>query len=115
MMNKGFEVIEATLAVRHRPGQIQVIIHPQSTIHSMVEYVDGSILAQLGPTDMRMPIQYALTYPVRVPSKECTLDWSKLKKLEFAAVPATKIPVRAAGQRSSKKRRASPMRIKRRG
>ena len=80
----------------------------------MVEYVDGSILAQLGPTDMRMPIQYALTYPLRVASKECTLDWSKLKKLEFEPVSEQKFPCLAASQGSSRKRRASPMRIKRR-
>jgi 1-deoxy-D-xylulose-5-phosphate reductoisomerase len=72
--------------------QIQVVIHPQSTIHSMVEFVDGSILAQLGATDMRMPILYALTYPERVPSKDCALDWSTLRKLEFEEVPARKFP-----------------------
>jgi 1-deoxy-D-xylulose-5-phosphate reductoisomerase len=92
MMNKGFEVIEARWLFGIPLDQIKVIIHPQSTIHSMVEYVDGSILAQLGPTDMRMPIQYALTYPVRVASKECTLDWSKLKNLEFEPVSEQKFP-----------------------
>ncbi len=59
LMNKGFEVIEACWLFSMRPAQIDVVVHPQSTIHSMVEYVDGSVLAQLGPTDMRMPIQYA--------------------------------------------------------
>ena len=63
MMNKGFEVIEARWLFDMKPAQVDVVIHPQSTIHSMVEFVDGSILAQLGATDMRMPIQYALTYP----------------------------------------------------
>ena len=92
MMNKGFEVIEARWLFGVGLEQIEVIIHPQSTIHSMVEYVDGSILAQLGPTDMRMPIQYALTYPLRVASKECTLDWSQLKKLEFEPVSVQKFP-----------------------
>jgi 1-deoxy-D-xylulose-5-phosphate reductoisomerase len=92
MMNKGFEVIEAKWLFGVDLDKIHVVIHPQSTIHSMVEYVDGSILAQLGPTDMRMPIQYALTYPERVPSKECALDWSKLKALEFEEVPAKKFP-----------------------
>ena len=72
--------------------KIHVVIHPQSTIHSMVEFVDGSILAQLGPTDMRMPIQYALTYPERVPSNTHALDWSALKKLDFEEVPAKKFP-----------------------
>ncbi|MGH9679339.1 MAG: 1-deoxy-D-xylulose-5-phosphate reductoisomerase, partial [Candidatus Acidiferrales bacterium] len=63
LVNKGFEVIEAHWLFDMRPDQIDVVIHPQSTVHSMVEFVDGSILAQLGPADMRMPIQYALTYP----------------------------------------------------
>ncbi|MFZ3214908.1 MAG: 1-deoxy-D-xylulose-5-phosphate reductoisomerase [Candidatus Acidiferrales bacterium] len=92
LMNKGFEVIEAKWLFGMDLEKIQVVIHPQSTIHSMVEFVDGSILAQLGPTDMRMPIQYALTYPERAPSKECALDWSSLRKLEFAAVPVKKFP-----------------------
>src|ERR1700685_4167635 len=92
LMNKGFEVIEAKWLFGTDLDRIQVVIHPQSTIHSRVEFVDGAILAQLGPTDMRMPIQYALTYPERVPSNTCALDWSTLRKLEFAAVPAKKFP-----------------------
>jgi len=63
---------------------VDVVIHPQSTVHSMVEFVDGSVLAQLGATDMRMPIQYALTYPERVASNQVALDWSKLRRLDFA-------------------------------
>jgi 1-deoxy-D-xylulose-5-phosphate reductoisomerase len=90
MMNKGFEVIEAKWLFGMDLDRIQVVIHPQSTIHSMVEYIDGSILAQLGPTDMRMPIQYALTYPDREASNECALDWSALKRLDFEAVPPRK-------------------------
>ncbi|HXQ26178.1 MAG TPA: 1-deoxy-D-xylulose-5-phosphate reductoisomerase [Candidatus Acidoferrales bacterium] len=90
LMNKGFEVIEARWLFGMDLDKIQVVIHPQSTIHSMVEFVDGSILAQLGPTDMRMPIQYALTYPDRVASNECALDWSTLRKLEFEDIPARK-------------------------
>ena len=92
MMNKGFEVIEAKWLFGVGLEKIHVVIHPQSTIHSMVEFVDGSILAQLGPTDMRMPIQYALTYPLRVASNHCALDWSALKKLDFEEVPAKKFP-----------------------
>src|ERR1035437_2818256 len=83
LVNKGFEVIEAHWLFNMRPDQIEVVIHPQSTIHSMVEFVDGSILAQLGPTDMRMPIQYALTYPERAASNVIALDWSKLRRLDF--------------------------------
>src|SRR6202050_3733479 len=92
LMNKGFEVIEARWLFDVGLDRIQVVIHPQSTIHSMVEFVDGSILAQLGETDMRMPILFALTYPERVPSKDCALDWSTLRKLEFEEVPAQKFP-----------------------
>jgi 1-deoxy-D-xylulose-5-phosphate reductoisomerase len=92
MMNKGFEVIEARWLFGMRADQIDVVIHPQSTIHSMVEFVDGSVLAQLGPTDMRMPIQYALTYPERVASKQIALDWSKLRRLDFARVSTRRFP-----------------------
>src|SRR5215470_16489353 len=68
LMNKGFEVIEACRLFNLPPSRIQVIVHPQSTIHSMVEFVDGSILAQFSVTDMRLPILYALTYPERIES-----------------------------------------------
>jgi 1-deoxy-D-xylulose-5-phosphate reductoisomerase len=92
LTNKGFEVIEAHWLFDLPLDQIQVVIHPQSTIHSMVEFNDGSILAQLGPTDMRMPIQYALTYPDRLPSNDCALDWSTLRRLDFEEVPVKKFP-----------------------
>ena len=92
LMNKGFEVIEARWLFGMAPEKISVVIHPQSTIHSMVEYADGSILAQLGPTDMRMPIQYALTYPERAASNQVRLDWSALRRLDFEAVPPRKFP-----------------------
>ena len=92
MMNKGFEVIEARWLFGMHPEQIEVVIHPQSTVHSMVEFVDGSVLAQLGPTDMRMPIQYALTYPVRVASNQIALDWGKLKRLDFEKVSTRRFP-----------------------
>ena len=67
-MNKGFEVIEACRLFNMPPEQVKVIVHPQSTIHSLVEFNDGSILAQLSVTDMRLPILYALTYPERIES-----------------------------------------------
>ena len=86
MMNKGFEVIEARWLIDMKPAQVDVVIHPQSTVHSMVEFVDGSVLAQLGATDMRMAIQYALTYPERVASNQVDLDWVKLKRLDFEQV-----------------------------
>ena len=90
LMNKGFEVIEARWLFGMDLEKIHVVIHPQSTVHSMVEFVDGSTLAQLGPTDMRMPIQYALTYPDRLASNQCALDWETLRTLDFEAVPARK-------------------------
>jgi 1-deoxy-D-xylulose-5-phosphate reductoisomerase len=92
LMNKGFEVIEARWLFGMPLEKIDVVMHPQSVVHSMVEFVDGSILAQLGPTDMRMPIQYALTYPERVASNGHALDWSAPRKLEFARVPPRKFP-----------------------
>jgi len=92
MMNKGFEIIEARWLFGVRPDQIDVVIHPQSTVHSMVEYVDGSVLAQLGPTDMRMPIQYALTYPQRVASNRVALDWAKLRRLDFERASTRRFP-----------------------
>jgi 1-deoxy-D-xylulose-5-phosphate reductoisomerase len=108
MMNKGFEVIEARWLFGMRPDQIDVVIHPQSTIHSMVEFVDGSVLAQLGPTDMRMPIQYALTYPERVASNQVALDWSKLRRLDFAKVSTRRFPCLRLAREAMKKGGALP-------
>jgi 1-deoxy-D-xylulose-5-phosphate reductoisomerase len=108
MMNKGFEVIEARWLFGVRPDQIDVVIHPQSTIHSMVEFVDGSVLAQLGPTDMRMPIQYALTYPERAASNQVALDWSKLRRLDFAKASARRFPCLRLAKEALKKGGALP-------
>jgi 1-deoxy-D-xylulose-5-phosphate reductoisomerase len=83
MMNKGFEVIEACWLFGVRPSQVRIVVHPQSTIHSMVEFEDGSVLAQLGVTDMRLPIQYALTYPERLPTGLPFLDLENAMRLEF--------------------------------
>ncbi len=92
LMNKGFEVIEAHWLFGVPLEQIEVVVHPQSTVHSMVEFVDGSILAQFGPTDMRLPIQYALTYPERVASNGVALDWTTLRRLEFSKVSTRRFP-----------------------
>ena len=108
MMNKGFEVIEARWLFGVRPDQIDVVIHPQSTIHSMVEFLDGSVLAQLGPTDMRMPIQYALTYPERVASNQVALNWSKLRRLDFARVSTRRFPCLRLAKEAMKKGGAMP-------
>ena len=108
LVNKGFEVIEAHWLFDMRPDQIDVVIHPQSTIHSMVEYVDGSILAQLGPTDMRMPIQYALTYPERATSNGVTLDWARLKRLDFEKVSTRRFPCLRLAREALRKKGAYP-------
>ncbi len=108
LVNKGFEVIEARWLFDVRPNQIEVVIHPQSTIHSMVEYVDGSVLAQLGPTDMRMPIQYALTYPERAASNEIALEWGKLRRLDFAKVSTRRFPCLRLAREALRKGGAYP-------
>jgi len=91
LMNKGFEVIEACRLFNLPPEQIGVIVHPQSTIHSLVEFVDGSILAQLSVTDMRLPILYALTYPERI-SSDLNFSLSDLRHLDFSPPDVEKFP-----------------------
>ena len=108
MMNKGFEVIEAHWLFGMKGEQIDVVVHPQSTIHSMVEFVDGSVLAQLGPTDMRMPIQYALTYPGRVASEEVALDWTALKRLDFEKASTRRFPCLRLAREAMRKGGAFP-------
>ena len=91
LMNKGFEVIEACRLFKLPPSRVQVIVHPQSTIHSMVEFVDGSILAQFSVTDMRLPILYALTYPERIAS-DMRFPVMDLRHLEFEPPDVGKFP-----------------------
>jgi 1-deoxy-D-xylulose-5-phosphate reductoisomerase len=91
LMNKGFEVIEACRLFHLPPGKVEVIVHPQSTIHSMVEFVDGSILAQFSVTDMRLPILYALTYPERIQS-DMRFAVSDLRHLDFCPPDLKKFP-----------------------
>lgn len=83
MMNKGFEVIEAKWLFGVRPDQIEVVVHPQSVIHSMVQFEDGAVKAQLGMPDMRLPIQYAFSYPQRVKSSFERLDFARITDLTF--------------------------------
>ncbi len=83
MMNKALEIVEARWLFDLIPDQIDVVIHPQSFVHSMVEYVDGSIVSQMSPPDMRLPIQYALTYPRRLPSPARKSDFSHPQRLDF--------------------------------
>ena len=91
LMNKGFEVIEACRLFHLPPKKVEVIVHPQSTIHSLVEFVDGSVLAQFSLTDMRLPILYALTYPERIPS-DMKFAISDLRHLDFSPPDLKKFP-----------------------
>lgn len=92
MMNKGLEVLEAHHLFEMHVDRIDILIHPQSIVHSMVEYVDGSIIAQLSTTDMKFPIQYALFYPDRLPAPFARLDLAKISRLEFLSVDAHRFP-----------------------
>ena len=92
LMNKGFEVIEAKWLFDVLPNQIEVVVHPQSVIHSMVQYADGSVKAQLGMPDMRLPIQYAFSYPRRQASAFPRLDFFQLKDLTFERPDTRRFP-----------------------
>ncbi|MGH9799777.1 MAG: 1-deoxy-D-xylulose-5-phosphate reductoisomerase [Blastocatellia bacterium] len=92
LMNKGLEVIEARWLFNCSADEIDIVVHPQSVVHSMIELIDGSIIAQLGVTDMRHAIQYALTYPDRRPSQLPQLDLAALSKLEFFPPDSEKFP-----------------------
>src|SRR5262249_54110038 len=92
LMNKGLEVIEAHWLFGRPADEINIVVHPQSVVHSMIEFVDGSIIAQLGITDMRHAIQYALTYPARLESELEPLDLTQLSRLEFFAPDTQRFP-----------------------
>lgn len=93
LMNKGFEVIEACWLFDFAPSQVDVVVHPQSTVHAMIEYTDGSVLAQISATDMRMPIQYALTYPDRAEAPVPKIDWAQARQWEFLPPDFAKFPL----------------------
>jgi 1-deoxy-D-xylulose-5-phosphate reductoisomerase len=93
LMNKGFEVIEACWLFDFSPDDVEVAVHPQSTVHAMVEYNDGSVIAQISATDMRMPIQYALTWPERAQAPVAKIDWSEARQWEFHAPDFAKFPL----------------------
>lgn len=97
MMNKALEIIEAAVLFGLPPERIRVFIHPQSIIHSLVEFVDGSVLAQLGWPDMRLPIAYALTYPRRLPLNGDPLDLTRVAQLTFEAPDTERFPALALG------------------
>jgi 1-deoxy-D-xylulose-5-phosphate reductoisomerase len=108
LMNKGLEVIEARWLFGVPAERIDVIIHPQSVIHSMVELVDGTVLAQMGVTDMRMPIQYALTYPERWPAAIPGMDFTKPLRLDFEPPDRAKFPCLALAYRALEKGGTAP-------
>jgi len=95
MMNKGFEVIEACWLFDFPPAEVEVVVHPQSSIHAMVEYNDGSVIAQVSATDMRMPIQYALTYPARASAPVPRMDWKTARTWEFEPPDLDRFPLLA--------------------
>jgi 1-deoxy-D-xylulose-5-phosphate reductoisomerase len=92
LMNKGLEIIEARWLFDLSPDQVQVVVHPQSIVHSMVEYIDGSVIAQLGVADMGVPILYALTYPERRPTPAARLDLTRVGQLTFFEPDGDKFP-----------------------
>ncbi len=109
LMNKGLEVIEARWLFGLKPEQIDVVIHPQSVVHSMVELVDGSIIAQLGVTDMRLPIQYAFSYPDRWPAPLPSLDLPRAGRLEFEAPDTGVFPCLGLAYRALESERSLPV------
>jgi 1-deoxy-D-xylulose-5-phosphate reductoisomerase len=97
MMNKALEIIEARWLFQLDPEQIEVVIHPQSIVHSMVEYRDGSVIAQLSPPDMRLPIQFALTYPDRIESPADKLDLTTAMRMDFFPADEDRFPALQLG------------------
>jgi 1-deoxy-D-xylulose-5-phosphate reductoisomerase len=93
LMNKGFEVIETCWLFDFPPKEVEVVVHPQSSVHAMVEYNDGSVIAQVCTTDMRMPIQYALTYPARHEAPVPKMDWRQARIWEFEPPDLDKFPL----------------------
>jgi 1-deoxy-D-xylulose-5-phosphate reductoisomerase len=93
LMNKGFEVIEACWLFGFAPQDVEVVIHPQSTVHALIEYRDGSVIAQISTTDMRMPIQYALTFPDRWEAPVPRLNWADARKWEFHPPDPVRFPL----------------------
>jgi 1-deoxy-D-xylulose-5-phosphate reductoisomerase len=98
MMNKALEIVESRWLFDLAADQIEVVIHPQSCVHSFVEFVDGAVVAVLGPPDMKLPIQYALEYPNRRPGTAERLDWSKRWRLEFEPADTDQFPALVLGQ-----------------
>ena len=108
MLNKGLELIEACWLFNAKPEQVQVVIHPQSVIHSMVEYVDGSVLAQLGNPDMRTPIAHALAWPERIVSGVASLDIIATARLDFSAPDYERFPCLRLAQQAATRAATAP-------
>ncbi len=108
LMNKGLEVLETMFLFDIKLDKIKVLVHPEAIIHSMVEFIDGVILAQLSATDMRVPIQYALSYPRRMPSRICGLDFYKLKKFNFAKPDFRRFPCLELAYRAAEEKGTFP-------
>jgi len=108
LMNKGLEVLEAVYLFGTTPEKIKIVIHPESIIHSMVEYIDGVVFAQLSVTDMRIPIQFALSYPERLPGVAQDLDFYKLKQLNFEKPDFNKFPCLELAYRAAYEKGTSP-------
>jgi 1-deoxy-D-xylulose-5-phosphate reductoisomerase len=104
LMNKALEIIEACLLFDVPPEKVSVVVHPQSVIHSMVEFIDGALLAQLSPPDMRLPIRWALAFPGRVPSGEASVDLARLSGLTFEEPDPVAFPCLLLGQRVARSR-----------
>jgi 1-deoxy-D-xylulose-5-phosphate reductoisomerase len=100
LMNKGLELIEARWLFDLDPSRLDVLIHPQSAVHALVEMTDGSVLAQLGPADMRLPIQYALTWPERRATGLAGLDLARTERLEFLPVDERRFPLFGLARRA---------------
>jgi len=109
LMNKGLELIEARWFFDLEPQQLEILIHPQSIVHSLVEMNDGSVLAQLSPTDMKIPIQYALTYPERENGLLPSLDLSQIRALEFYEVDQKKFPLVTLARRALEEEESFPV------
>ena len=108
LMNKGLEVLETMYLFNIEPQRIKVLIHPQSIIHSMVEFEDGVILAQLSVTDMRIPIQYALTYPQRLTNRLAAIDFCELSKLDFQEPDFRRFPCLGLAYRVANEQGTAP-------
>jgi 1-deoxy-D-xylulose-5-phosphate reductoisomerase len=109
MMNKGLELIEACWLFGVSPSEIEIVVHPQSIIHSMVEYLDGSILAQLGNPDMRTPIAHAMAWPERISSGVSSLDIINAARLDFEAPDLSRFPCLALAIQAAHKGGSAPI------